>query len=130
VDAALPESDAARKFDYLVQVALSQRLGSANAFEPVRQMLAGWRESKIRLDSILRESDLLTEILPLSETVFELSERGLQAVSYLESGQRPEEAWQDETALLLEAAGKPEAEMLPVITTSVRALVDAAAAIP
>jgi hypothetical protein len=129
VDAVLPESDTTRKFDLLVQEALSREPGAAGAFEPVRQVLAGWQENRTRLDSILRQSSLLSEILPLSGTVFELSERGLQAVNYLESGQRPPEAWLNETAMLLEASGKPEVEMLPAMIASVRALVDAAAAI-
>jgi hexosaminidase len=129
-DAVLPESPTARKFESLVLDAFSGQPAAAGGYYQIRQLMAGWRENESRLDFLLGQSELLMEIRPLLKTVMDLSERGLQALDYMESGRRPPEAWQRETALLLDLAGKPQAEVLPAIIAPIRSLIEAASAIP
>jgi hypothetical protein len=71
----------------------------------------------------------LKETDPLTDTVFELSAKGLQALDYIESRQKPPESWQTEAASLLQDSEKPQAEMIVAIVPAIQELVNAALAI-
>ena len=79
---------------------------------------------------IVGQSFLLKEIEPLTETLYESTELGLQALHYLESHQKPPEDWKGKAALILERSEKTYAEILIAIAPALRALTKAANAIP
>jgi len=124
VDAASPESSAALQFDDLVKSVLSDRSHAAEATQQVRKTLTNWRENEFRVKPLLESSFLLEEIQPINKMVAELCSKGLQALDYIESNQKAPEAWQKETADLLSLAEKPQAEMLPAITASIKRLAE------
>jgi hexosaminidase len=124
VDAVPPESETARRFDQSVKLLLSNP-SNAGVIRQVREALTGWIEDEKQARPIMEQSYLLTEIRPISETISELCLKGLQALDYLESRQSAPEAWRKETSALLDRAGKPQAEMLPAITASIKRLVEA-----
>jgi hexosaminidase len=126
VDAVFPESETARQFEDLVQKWLADRSGSAETAQQIRSLLSGWRDNNAQMSPILEQSFLLEEIRPLTETIGDLCSSGLQAVGYIESGQRAPETWQKQTADLLSRAEKPQAEMLPSLVDSIRKLAEAA----
>jgi hexosaminidase len=126
VDAVWPESDQARRFNDLVQRFLADRSGSPEILPQLRKILLSWRENEACVIPLFEQSFLLEEITPISGTVFELCLRGLQALDYLESKQRAPEGWRNDVADLLVRAEKPQAEMLPAITGSIRKLIEAA----
>jgi hexosaminidase len=126
VDTVLPESDTARHFNELVDDALADPSGSSDAFQEIQTLMTLWRDHRTQIEPIIEHSFILEEIDPLSETVFELSTKGLQALGYIESRQRPPEAWRTEAALLLQQSEKPQAEMLVAIVPAIAKLVEAA----
>jgi hexosaminidase len=130
VDAVLPESEAARQFENAVNGALDNPSGLPEAFQPIRKQLTIWHDNARGLKPILEQSFLLQEIGPLSEMIADLSLRGLEALDYLGKRQNPQDAWREETALLIGRAEKPQAEMLIAIVAPIRKLLEATAALP
>jgi len=125
VDAILPESDTARKFNATVQTFLANPSNSAVAAQQIRNSLKSWRENNEALQAVIGHSFLLEEIRPIADTVAELCSRGLQALDYIESRQKAPENWRKEGADLLARSEKPQAEMLPAIAGSIRKLFEA-----
>jgi hexosaminidase len=125
-DAVSPESSAALHFNDLVKSVLSDRSHAAEATQQVRKALTNWRENEFLVKPLLENSFLLQEIQPINKMVAELCSKGLQALDYIESNQKAPEAWQKETADLLSLAEKPQAEMLPAITASIKRLAEGA----
>jgi len=119
VDAARPESDAAREFAGLVAD------WTANERE-IRRRLTPWRDSRSQLIPLLEHSALLEEAAPLAEDVGALAAAGLQALDYLVSGQPAPGSWVKDQQALLDRAAKPRAELLIMIVPSIRKLVEAA----
>jgi hexosaminidase len=129
VDIINPESDAARQFADLVEEALENRSGLSAEFREMRKQMTIWQENDAGLKPMLEQSILLKEIIPLSAAISGLSKAGIEALDYLASGQKPPDAWRNETAAILEQAEKPQAEILPAIAPPIRRLVEAAMAI-
>jgi hexosaminidase len=129
VDAVQPESDAARRLAELVENALADSSGAPDSFRPVRKHLSRLHDNAQELHPILERSYLLKELIPVSDIVTRLCAKGLEALTYLETKQRPAEEWKEETAGLLEQAGKPQAEMMIAITPSIQRLIEAANAL-
>ena len=116
VDAARPESEAARLFPQ----------------DPVeqRRVLALWREVYRGLMPAIEESFLLREIEPVARDLSALGAAGLEALDYLERGIRPPESWiQDKQALLARAA-KPRAEVSIAVVPALRQLIESASRLP
>jgi hexosaminidase len=132
VDAVFPESDTSRHLNDLVDDALIKKSYSSESSLLIREMLTGWidHESLIEIKMLIEESFLLEEIKPLLEMVTELSQKGFEALRYLESQEKPPEAWQIESADLLTRSEKPIAEMLPAIAIPIKKLIEAANALP
>ena len=118
VDATPPESNAARKFARLADNP------SANKDE-IRKQLTLWRDNKAQVVPLIERSGLLEEAPPLAEDVSALAAAGLQALDYLESGRPAPQAWVKEQEALLDRAARPHAELLIMITASIRKLVEA-----
>jgi hypothetical protein len=108
-----------------VDGALANTAGAEEAFREIRKLLSLWQENRIQSKPIFEQSPLLKEIDPISETIADLSARGLQALDYLASGRKPPDAWQKECASLVELAEKPQAEMLITIVPPIKKLINA-----
>jgi hexosaminidase len=119
VDAARPESAAARDFAELVD-----RMDR----DQIRTWLALWRDNHARLKPTLEKSPLLTEDIPVSEDLSRLGALGLEALNDLDRGQRPTEAWLAEQRTFLDRVKKPQQQLLIAIAPSIQKLVDLAAA--
>jgi hexosaminidase len=130
VDAVLPESQAARQLENQVQAALAGGMDASGAVQRIRQSLARWQETANRLSPEFERSEILVEVVPLTGIVYRLSDMGLQALEFLQSAQKPSAEWRDQTAALIEIAGKPQAEMLVAIAPPILKLIDAANAMP
>ncbi len=113
VDAARPESDVAREFP----------ADPAQA----RDVLTLWRDNHAALAPAIAGSFLLQEIEPVSADVSALGQAGLEALDWLEKGQRPPQTWTDQAAALLERASKPRAEVDISVVAPVLSLVEKAA---
>ena len=126
IDAATPDSDTGRKFSLMVR----QFLDDAPRYQLHRAelslMLADWHTSGAQLNASIDRSPALQEIRPLAQTLRQLGETGLQALSYLQSGTVPARDWSDTRVTQLDAAAKPHAALEFVVVSSMKELVLAA----
>jgi hexosaminidase len=121
VDAVQPESETAREF-----AALVDRTEGAQ----MRIWLARWRDNDAQLRPLLEQSELLREAVPVSENLNRLATIGLQALDYLDRGERPPDAWLAQQRAFLESCKKPQAELRLAIVPSIEKLVNATAPPP
>jgi hypothetical protein len=68
---------------------------------------------------------LLKEIIPISQSLQAVATAGLQALDYLSKAGRVPSTWRDQQLVMLNQAGKPQAELLNMIAPSVQKLVTA-----
>jgi hexosaminidase len=124
IDAARPESATARQFADLVDAIIA---GKANAQvkQEARALLTLWRDNQNNLQTLKTQSFLLKEIVPLSQDLSAVATTGLQALDYIERGERAPEAWATQQFTLLEQAQKPKAQLLLMVVPSVQKLVEA-----
>ena len=118
VDAARPESVVALEFDAAVD---------SNDRASLRRWLTLWRDNDAQLAPLLQKSFLLQEDAPVSKNLSRLGAIGIQALDYLERGQRPPDAWLSEQRAFLTDAKKLQAEVFLAIAPSIEKLVNAAA---
>lgn len=129
VDAARPESDTARHFTNLVDSFVSGQSTTPETKAHIRSALIRWRDSQGDLQPLLNSSFLLKEVAPLSQDLSAISGIGLTAMDYIDSGQRPTEAWTAQQRALLDQAAKQRAQLLLMVVPPVQKLVEASVAL-
>ena len=122
VDAAAPESDAARRFGAAVERYLE---GGPAGDAELREPLADWRRNHARLEPMLAGA-ILEEARPLSRDLSELAAAGLEALDLLRARKAPAADWTARQAALLERASKPRAECDLAVVPAMRRLIEAA----
>ena len=126
IDAARPESATARHFAQLVDELIAGRANPEDKQE-VQAFLTRWRNNPSDLQALAAQSFLIKEIVPLSQDLSAVAAAGLQALDYLDRGERPPGAWTTQQFALLEQAQKPKAQLLLIIVPSIQKLVEASA---
>jgi hexosaminidase len=124
IDATRPESMTARRFGNLVDALIGGHADS-EAKQEVRASLIRWRDNQSNLQPLESQSFLLTEIVPLSQDLTAVATTGLQALDYLDRGERAPDAWATQQFAFLEQARKPKAQLLLMVVPSVQKLVAA-----
>jgi hypothetical protein len=87
--------------------------------------LSRWRDNQIGLQPLENQSFLLQEIVPLSRDLSAVAVTGLQALDYVNRGERAPDSWTAEQLALLEQAQKPQGQLLLMVVPAVRELVEA-----
>jgi hexosaminidase len=126
IDAARPESATARRFADLVD-ALIAGWADPDPRQEVRALLTRWRDNQTNLQPLATQSFLLKEITPLSQDLSAVATAGLQALDYIDRGERAPDAWATQQFALLEKAQKPKAQLLLMVAPSVQKLIEASA---
>jgi hexosaminidase len=130
VDATNPDSEAARRFTWMVR----EFLGDAPRFQLYRaeliEALSDWQTSGAALEPIIDRSPALKEVKPLANNLTDLGETGLEAISYLKLGTPPQGEWRNTSLAKLEEAAKPYGALEFVVIPGVRQLIVAAAELP
>jgi hexosaminidase len=126
VDAARPESDAARAFARLVEALVADPARRAGR-EAVRARLREWQSLDVRLRPLLERSELLREAVPLAAEASALAAAGLEALGFLEQGVPVPESWWEQRSPLLEEPTKPVTALQVAYRPSIRKLMAAAA---
>jgi hexosaminidase len=126
VDAARPESAAARHFATLVDALVAGGM-KPDTESQVRTWLARWRDNDASLEPAARDSFLMQEAVPISRDLSALGALGLEALDYLDRGQPSPDQWRAEQLARLAAAEQPQAQLLLMIVPSIRRLVESSA---
>jgi hexosaminidase len=127
VDAAHPESDAARRFTEMVNAFVAGK-AKPGAETKIRASLTRWRDNQIDLQPLADKSFLVKEVLPLSQNLSALAVAGLAALDYLAHSERAPEQWKLQQLALVEQAKKQQAQLLLMIAPAVQKLIEASAA--
>ncbi len=127
VDAVPAESDTARNFSRLVDRIIAKQ-ASPQEIDTARNWLTAWRDNNKQIQPLLQNSNLLQEIIPISQNMEGVAGAGLQALDYLTSGKHAPAGWRSQQQALLQNARKPtQAALLNMVVPSVLKLVYAAA---
>ena len=127
MDAARPESDAARSFSRRVDALLADPALAAGR-EAIRARLLEWQEIDARLRPLLEGSERLRECVPLAAEASALASAGLEALGFLEQGEKGPETWWASRSPLLERERKPPTGLEVAYRPAIRRLMEAAAA--
>jgi len=127
VDAVLPESEVARQFSQDVDQFVSSKFQDAKAKSNIRVLLLAWRDNGHELRPLLQNSFLLKELAPVSQTLSSLAGAGLQALDYIDKGERGPDSWHKEQIAIFQQAEKPAADLFLAVAPAVHKLVEASA---
>ena len=130
VDAVPPESESARDFTNLVDALVAANFKDAKAEAIVRNQLTLWRDNDTRLQPLLEQSAVLKELEPVSQTLASLGAAALQALGYLDQGQKAPSAWKEQTLAMIQKAKDPQAHIYIAIAPAIESLVNASANLP
>ena len=123
IDAARPESASARHFGNLVDALLAGKTDPETKQE-IRALLIRWRDNQNNLQRLETQSFLLTEVIPISQDLSAVAATGLQALDYIDRGERAPGTWATQQFASLEQAQKPKAQLLLMVAPSVQKLVE------
>jgi len=126
IDAARPESLTARRFSMLVDSIISGQLKSPTEDE-VRAMLTEWKGNDDKLRPLAEKSSLVQEIAPLSQNLSALAAAGLQALDYLDRGEKAPTDWRDEQLAVAQQAIQPKAQLLLMVASPMQRLIQRSA---
>lgn len=126
VDAVPPESDTARRFSDIAKTIVAGN-ASPEQWQQARNWLTLWHENDAKLEPSLSHSDITAELVPVSQTLAQVSAIGLRVLDDLEHHRAPDAAATDADRQTLKAAEKPQAVLRDMIVSPVEALVNAAA---
>ena len=130
VDAARPDSEAARQFTANVDAFLSDAPRFALYRPDLERTLVEWQTAGRALGPMVDRSPALQEARPLTNNLSAIAAAGLEAISHLSAGDAVTAEWRDSQLAKLDEAGKPSAALEFVVIKSVRKLVIAAAELP
>lgn len=127
VDATTPDSEAARKFAWMVEAFLADAPRFQLYRSELGEMMADWQTSGATLEPLIDRSPSLKEVKPLAASLSVLGETGLEALSYLKLGLPPTAEWRTASLLKMDEAAKPYGALEFMVIPSVRRLINAAA---
>ena len=130
VDAARPDSGAAREFAKLVDGLLADAPRFQTNSEKLRRTLISWRDVRPAIEAMSVESPRMQGIGRLAGELSEIAETGLEALTRLTETKASSKEWRDEKVALLDRVSKPKPEAVEfAILPAVRKLVTAASEI-
>jgi hexosaminidase len=130
IDAARPDSDAARRFASHVDGLLSDAPRFEAHAMQLRNTFTRWQADGPELEVLIEDSPALHEARPLAKDLSELGTTGLEALSYISRGVAAPPEWRDARLAAVEQAAKPKAALEFVVVQSLRQLIHAAAELP
>lgn len=127
IDATPPDSDAARKFSFMVREFLNDGPRYQLYRSELDEMLSGWQNAGASLGPVIDRSPALKEIKPLAHNLSQLGETGLEAVTYLKLGMPPPREWRETSLAKVDEAAKPYGALEFVVIGGIKQLVNTAA---
>jgi hexosaminidase len=126
-DVAPPESESADDFTNLVNALAASGFKNPAAEAEIRDRLILWRDNDAALKAELENSALLDDLGPVSQALASLGAAGLQALDYLDKGEKAPDAWRTQTVAMIEQSNRPMANLLIAVAPAVETLVQASA---
>jgi hexosaminidase len=126
IDAARPESIPARRFAVLVDEFVSGQNRPGLEFQ-IRSTLASWRDNDVRLRPLAQQSSFVQEVMPLSQALSSLSAAGLEALDYMDRGEKTPADWEKQQLQVVEQAYQPKAQVLLMVAPAVQKLIQKSA---
>jgi hexosaminidase len=127
VDAIAPESEVARRFSQMVNQFVASNFQDDQAKSEIRALLVAWRDNDGQLQPLIQNSYLLKELSPVSQNLTLLGGAGLQALDYIDKGERAPDSWRNEQIAIFQQAQKPAADLILAVAPAVQKLVEASA---
>jgi hexosaminidase len=124
IDAIPPESDTARQFLDMVNRIVTGR-ATQEDWEQAQEWLVLWRDNDTQLQPLLARSELTQELEPVSTSLHQVSQAGLDAIGYLREHKSAPADWRTRQLDMLKTAEKPQAVLLNMIAPAVTKLVQA-----
>ena len=121
-DVLPPESHAARRFEDMVNLALSKNSLSRADADEIRKTLIRWQIGVGDSMPALQRSFLLNEMIPVAEKITEIIALALDALRLIETGSKPSTEQREKARFLLESSGKIQAETEIVVVSTVEKL--------
>jgi hexosaminidase len=126
VDAVPPESEVARSFKETVNAIVAGK-ASPEQWQAAEILLTRWRDNDAKLEPTLKDSEITAELVPVSQTLSQISTIGLRALDDLQKHQTADAGKTQSDLEVLKAAEKPQAVLRQMVVGPVEALVQAAA---
>jgi hexosaminidase len=126
-DAVFPESEVARRFLQIVNQFVAGNFQDDKAESEIRTLLVLWRDNDSQLQPLLQNSYPLKELSPVSHNLASLGAAGLQALDYIDRGERASDSWRNERIAMLQQIEKPAADLILAVAPGVQMLVEASA---
>jgi hypothetical protein len=126
IDAARPESLTARDFNQLVDEFLAGKIKPGMEIQ-IRSMLNKWKDNEVQMETAAQNSAIAKEVMPLSHDLSMLAAAGLQALDYLDRGEKAPQAWKTQQIALAQSAIQPRAQLLLMVASPVQKLIQASA---
>jgi hexosaminidase len=130
IDAATPDSRAAREFAMLVDGLLSDAPFFRQNRDRIKTVLTEWRDVRPALEVTIDQSPILREAEQLPRDLSDIGVAGLEALSYLTADMPPPAEWRAVKLAMLEQASKPKAEVEFAVIDPIRKLIILVAEIP
>jgi hexosaminidase len=124
IDAIPPESDTARQFLDMVNRIVTGR-ATQEDWEQAQEWLVLWRDNDTQLQPLLARSELTQELEPVSTSLHQVAQAGLDAIGYLREHKSAPADWRTRQLDMLKTAEKPQAVLLDMIAPAVTKLVQA-----
>jgi hexosaminidase len=122
VDAARPESEAAREFSEAVDAFVSGKMKPGMEAE-IRASLIRWRDNDESFQAVAQQSALAHEVAPLSQSLSAISASGLKALDYLDRGQKAPQDWKTQQLGLMQQAFQPKGQVMLMVVPGVQKLI-------
>ena len=127
VDAATPDSDAARRLSAMVDAYLADAPRFLVYRAEIQKMFDDWQASSLALDAFIDRSPALREVRPLAKNLLGLGGAGLQSLAHLNHHSAATAEWKEAHLAGLDQAAKPDGALEFVVIPTLRKLVIAAA---
>ena len=126
IDAARPDSEAARVVARMVDDLLSDAPRFTTSAAQLNNTFADWKNIQKALAELIDRSPALREARPLADDLANLGATGNEALSFLASSTQPPDGWREAKFAVLNDVAKPKAALEFPAVRSIRILVVAA----
>jgi hexosaminidase len=126
VDVARPESIKAREFAELVDAFVSGSIKPGMEAQ-IRSALSHWRDNDEKLQRVATQSSIVQEVAPLSQSLSSISAAGLQALDFMDRGEKAPKEWETQQLAAMQQAFQPKGQVMLMVVPSVQKLIQASA---